>query len=433
MTWISAVFSRPIRRGLLLFIVSVFAAAIMPWSPASAAASVTVEPGLVISDDGSNALTEYRAGAAGNATPVATIAGAKTKLSAPAGLVVAAGGRVLVTNVFGDSVTEYAPGASGDVAPVATIAGTKTGLNDPEDVAVGASGRVFVLNGNASAGSVTEYARGASGDVAPLATIAGANTGLNAPRGLALNAAGRLFVTNAGSNAITEYASGASGNVAPVATIVGAKTGLVFPQAIAIGHSGRIFVTNTGCCDAVAVYAAGASGNVGPIATMPFGDTTTINTPLGLAVDGAGRVAVTNGSGTVTEYARGALGHVAPFSTISGPRTGLDGPAGAALVTPTVMTGRARPVTTHSATLRGTVNPQGSDTHFFFQYGRTTAYGKTTPIKNAGAGGSPLAAMTKVTSLPAGSTFHYRLVASSDAGTRYGTDRRFTTKRTHRP
>ena len=96
-------------------------------------------------------------------------------------------------------------------------------------------------------------------------------------------------------------------------------------------------------------------------------------------------------------------------------------------MTPTVVTGEARAVTTHSATLHGTVNPEGSDTHYFFQYGPTTAYGKTTPIKNAGVKGRPLAVMAKLTSLTASSTFHYRLVASSDAGISYGTDRLFTT------
>jgi hypothetical protein len=83
--------------------------------------------------------------------------------------------------------------------------------------------------------------------------------------------------------------------------------------------------------------------------------------------------------------------------------------------------------------LRGRVNPDGSDTHYFFEYGRTTAYGRTTPIKNAGEGGSPVAVQAGLTSLPSGSTLHYRLVASSDAGIRYGSDLRFTTKRTRRP
>jgi len=156
-------------------------------------------------------------------------------------------------------------------------------------------------------------------------------------------------------------------------TTGGAKTGLVFPQAIAVGSSGRVFVTNTGCCDGVAVYAPGASGNVAPIATMPFADKTGINTPLRLAVDVAGRVVVANGGNTVTEYAPGASGNVAPIATIAGPKTRLNAPAGAALVTPDVVTGGAPAVTTHSATLHGTVNRNDSDTHYFFQYGRTTA------------------------------------------------------------
>jgi hypothetical protein len=68
------VFPSQIRRGLLLFVVSASAAAIPLWSPLSAVASMTAEPRLLVSDDGSNSLAEYGAGAAGEATPIATIA-----------------------------------------------------------------------------------------------------------------------------------------------------------------------------------------------------------------------------------------------------------------------------------------------------------------------------------------------------------------------
>jgi len=42
-------------------------------------------------------------------------------------------------------------------------------------------------------------------------------------------------------------------------------------------------------------------------------------------------------------------------------------------------------VTKDSATLNGTVNPQGSPTTYHFEYGTSTAYGSATPQRLAGS------------------------------------------------
>ena len=44
-----------------------------------------------------------------------------------------------------------------------------------------------------------------------------------------------------------------------------------------------------------------------------------------------------------------------------------------------------------SATLTGTVNPNGRETTWYFEYGTNTNYGTKTPAKNAGAGTSAMA------------------------------------------
>ena len=71
----------------------------------------------------------------------------------------------------------------------------------------------------------------------------------------------------------------------------------------------------------VTVYAAGASGNVAPIATIGGSsstDNTGLNYPVGIARDGAGRLYVTNpGPNTVTVFAAGASGNATPATTIS--------------------------------------------------------------------------------------------------------------------
>jgi hypothetical protein len=103
-------------------------------------------------------------------------------------------------------------------------------------------------------------------------------------------------------------------------------------------------------------------------------------------------------------------------------------PAAAAATLPAASTGAARSLTASSATLNGTLNPNGEPTTYFFRYGPTTAYGSQTPTQG------PTAAVKKSTpasagvgGLAAGTTYHYRLVATNASGTRQGRDRMFKT------
>ena len=57
----------------------------------------------------------------------------------------------------------------------------------------------------------------------------------------------------------------------------------------------------------------------------------------------------------------------------------------AAVSAPTVSTTQATSITTTSAQMNGTVNPNGADTTVYFQYGLTTAYGNNTGTADFGA------------------------------------------------
>jgi len=94
---------------------------------------------------------------------------------------------------------------------------------------------------------------------------------------------------------------------------------------------------------------------------------------------------------------------------------------------PTVSTGTATAVTQTSAKLRGTVNPQGSLTTYYFQYGKTTAYGAQTGPASAGAGTKGVAVNADVVGLTPNTTYHFRVVATNVAGATVGTDKTFTT------
>ena len=94
---------------------------------------------------------------------------------------------------------------------------------------------------------------------------------------------------------------------------------------------------------------------------------------------------------------------------------------------PVVQTGTAQGASTTGVTLTGSVNPGGGTTNWYFEYGPTTSYGTKTPAKAAGNGTSVVGVSAAIDKLAAGSTYHYRVVASNSGGTSYGSDVTFTT------
>src|SRR6267378_2640597 len=246
-----------------------------PLVSATVAWTVTAAPGVVASlEPASGPTTLFTAGATpGTAVVAATSAG----VSATATVTVTggvAGKPLYVPNFLGNSITAYAAGASGDATPTATIAGGNTGLSAPVGIARDGAGNIYVANpGNQS---IIVFAAGASGNATPTATIAGGNTGLSNPFGIALDGAGNIYVASINNDSITVYAAGASGNATPTATIAGGNTGLNLPLGIALDGAGNIYVANERGnvgAGSITVYAAGASGNAPPTATIAGGNT----------------------------------------------------------------------------------------------------------------------------------------------------------------
>ena len=96
---------------------------------------------------------------------------------------------------------------------------------------------------------------------------------------------------------------------------------------------------------------------------------------------------------------------------------------------PQVATRDASSVSETGATLTGTVNPAGDETTYWFEYGPTAAYGRTTPVTSAGAAFTEQAVSAVVSGLDPGTTHHFRLVAMNEfsGGPVTGADRTFTT------
>jgi hypothetical protein len=98
---------------------------------------------------------------------------------------------------------------------------------------------------------------------------------------------------------------------------------------------------------------------------------------------------------------------------------------------PSATTGTAANIEENTANLEGTVNPNGPDAHYYFEYGTTTSYGSSSPAppgNDAGFGESTVPASTVLSSLTPNTLYHYRLVAQSWAGTTKGEDKTFRTR-----
>jgi hypothetical protein len=95
---------------------------------------------------------------------------------------------------------------------------------------------------------------------------------------------------------------------------------------------------------------------------------------------------------------------------------------------PFVTTSSATDVTATSATLNGTVNPNGVDTYAAWEYGPTTNYGSFTPWASVGSGWAATNMTPYYLAVPIpGTTIHFRAVASNPGGPFRANDLSFTT------
>jgi phosphodiesterase/alkaline phosphatase D-like protein len=98
---------------------------------------------------------------------------------------------------------------------------------------------------------------------------------------------------------------------------------------------------------------------------------------------------------------------------------------------PEILGQGATDIGTGSATLSGRVAPGFQATAYRFEYGRTTAYGSTALAGTlGGSDNSGHSVGGQISALSAGSTYHYRLVATNPSGVASGPDQTFTTAET---
>jgi hypothetical protein len=88
---------------------------------------------------------------------------------------------------------------------------------------------------------------------------------------------------------------------------------------------------------------------------------------------------------------------------------------------PTVTTGAASSITATTATVAGSVNPNGGDTHMVFAYSNSPGSGASnTTSVDIGSGSTAVGVSANLTGLTAGTTYYYQVQATNSAGTTIG-------------
>ena len=189
---------------------------------------------------------------------------------------------------------------------------------------------------------------------------------------------------------------------------------------------------NTGAATDLAGASATFNGTVNPLGqasrawfeyglTTSYGSTTTTNN----AGSGTNAVTITNSVGGLTV---GATYHFRLVATTpNGNVHGADQAFTTVATAPTAITSAASALTVNSATLNGTVNPNGAATSFYFQYGPSTNYGSFTVTNNLDNGTDALAVSNAIAGLLPGATYHFQIMASNSVGTSSGSDLTFIT------
>jgi len=209
-----------------------------------------------------------------------------------------------------------------------------------------------------------------------------------------------MFDILPGPTASTEPASGVGGTTATL-------NGTVNPQGVVSESCEFQYTTDA---DFQANEWANAASE--PCSPQPFNE----STDVAVSADLSGLSPQTTFDYRVVETTEGgtAEGSAVQFTTAAAP--------------PVATTEAASGVSQSAATLHGKVDAEGEDAECEFQYGTTSAYGKSAPCSvNPVSGSSPTAVSAAISGLSAGTTYHFRVIAENGGGLGEGADMTLTT------
>jgi len=425
---------------------------------------------------------------AGSATSIGSVDGTGTaaRFFTPSGVAVDSVGNVIVVDQDNETIRKVTPaGVVTTLAGRAGSPGTANGagsvarFSDPAGVAIDPSGNIYITDQDndvlrkINTSNVVSLFAGSFGNSG---TTNGSLTSarFNDPRGIAADGSGNLYITDQSNHTIRKITSagavstlaGSPGN-SGTANGAGSTARFNQPRGVAVDATGHVYVadrdnhtirkiTPTGTVSTIAGL-GGAAGSVdGPAAVARF------RSPAGVAVDNAGNVYVADlGNHTIRRITPGGM--VTTIGGVAGVIGGADGigtaarfyaPCGITIAPsglpginllyvadsdnhrvtfttladpPTVLTGEEGQTTENTAVVTGSVNPNGTPTTYYFEYGFTTAYTQRTPDMDAGAGTAAIDVQTTLTGLGAGQPYNFRLVAVNQGGTALGQNSDFET------
>ncbi len=381
--------------------------------------------GVALGPDGNVWFAEsLSAGAIGTITPSGEITEYTTGLtssSQPEGI--AAGGD---GNLW---FTEFAnPGRIGKITPSGTITEypTTSTNSQPDGIAAGPDGNLWF----------TEFANpGRIGKITPSGTVTEypTTTTNSQPTGIAAGPDGNLWFTEAGGNGaigritpsgtITEYTKGLTPKAQPSGIAAGPDGALWFTESAGSGRIGRITVGGS-----ISEYSSGLTASSEPLGIAAGNDGAMYFTEA----KNPGRIGRITMSGAITERATTTT-NSQPQQIVTGgdgnlwfSELGAHGQMGTLTVAPEVA-GGSYSSTERTAVLKGLVSAASQSTTYTFEYGPTAAYGSHTPATSGGSGATLSPVSASVEGLEAGSTYHFRLVATNASGTTYGEDQTMTT------
>ena len=409
--------------------------------------------------------------------------GSAARFWQPAGVAVDGSGTIYVAESGNNTIRKITPGGA-----VSTLAGSalQIGSNDgtgsaarfygPSAVAVDGSGNMYVAdNSNNTIRKIT-----AAGVVNTLAGIAsqpgssdgtGAAASFNYPHGVAVDGNGNVYVadnynstirkvTPAGLVSTLAGSTGQGGNVDGI----GSTARFSGPSGVAVDGSGNVYVAQSSSLSTIRkITPAGVvstlAGNAFTGSNDGTGSAASFRFPMGVAVDGSGNVYVAdNGNNKIRKITpAGVVSTIGGTALIAG---GADGNGAAAVfcepygitVSPTgallyvsdrsnnsISMGQigSQPLLTvasvtglgsTTATLNGTVNPNGAATIAWFAYGVNTDHDSTVALTLSPNNGSAAQNVSAtLTGLSPGTTYRYYLTGINAAGNYDTPDYTFTT------
>ncbi|HMC30567.1 MAG TPA: hypothetical protein VKL99_07000 [Candidatus Angelobacter sp.] len=287
---------------------------------------------LYVSNAGADSIVRFDQAltASGNVPPAVTISGTNTQLTAPAYIFLdTTADRLYVANNgdFSILIFDNISTKSGNVAPERVITGTATSLLSPTDVSVDKTRNLLYVADNTQI-EVFASASTATGGLTPTRTY---TPGFAVSAIFIDGANDRLYVANQVGNAIDVYDNAstlAAGAITASRTLQGASTHLGAPVGVQVDGAGRLVVSN-GSAKSITIYngAATVTANAAPSAEI-VGSNTGFSTPNQIVVDttGTGTLYIADpGAAKVPIYANlsSTTGNVAPTRSIAGPSTTL--------------------------------------------------------------------------------------------------------------